>query len=114
MTPPHLAGAVALGRALYLSGQIAFDDEGRVAGDVSQQTQRCLDRLEAVLATHDLDREAIVKTTVWLTRRDDFAAFNTAYAAFFGTHKPARSTVIAGLAIEGAVIEIEAVAERNA
>lgn len=110
MTAPHLSPAVALGGSLFLSGQIAFDDRGAVTGDVAQQTRRCLDGLEAVLHQHGPNRNAIAKTTVWLTDATSFAAFNAAYASFFGDHKPARSTVVAALAITGALVEIEAVA----
>ena len=40
----------------------------------------------------------------------DFQAMNEAYGAFFGDHRPARSTVaVAGLAID-ARIEIECIA----
>jgi 2-iminobutanoate/2-iminopropanoate deaminase len=112
MQPPHLSPAVAAGDMLYLSGQLALDPQGRVHGDVEQQTMRCLERLEAVLRDHGLDRTAIVKTGVWLTDQAAFTAFNAAYARFFGDWCPARSTVISGLALAGALVEIDAVAFR--
>ena len=34
-----------------------------------------------------------MKTTVFLTNMDDFAAMNEAYVAAFGDHRPARSTI---------------------
>lgn len=108
--PPHLSPAVAAGELLFLSGQLAFNAEGQIAGDVAQQTYVCLSRLERVLEEHGLDRSAITKASVWLTDRSGFSAFNEAYSDFFGDHRPARSTVISGLAIEGALVEIDAVA----
>lgn len=111
--PPHLSPAVPAGDWLFLSGQLAFDSDGRINGDVMCQTTICLERLEAVLREHELDRSAIAKVTVWLTDREAFAAFNKAYAIFFGDQRPARSTVISGLAIEGALVEIDAVAVRK-
>lgn len=109
-SPPHLSPAVVGGEMLFLSGQLAFGPEGRIEGDVSVQTTCCLERLETVLREHGLDRSAIVKVSVWLTDRSAFTAFNDAYAAFFGEQRPARSTVISGLAIDGALVEIDAVA----
>lgn len=47
-----------------------------------------------------------------LTRVEDFAAFNRVYAARFAEPYPARATVISGLAIPGALVEIDAVAVR--
>ncbi|WP_430391692.1 RidA family protein [Dyella sp. 20L07] len=114
MTTPHLSPYVDTGALVFLSGQLAFDEEGNIEGDVAQQTTRCLQRLERVLADVGLTPYQIVKCTIWLRHEEDFAAFNGAYAAYFGTHKPARSTVISGLAIPAARVEIEAIASRGA
>jgi enamine deaminase RidA (YjgF/YER057c/UK114 family) len=51
----------------------------------------------------------VIKTTVWLRDRDDFASFNEAYAEFFPENPPARSTAESRLMIDIAV-EIEAIA----
>lgn len=111
--PPHLAPYVDTGSLVFLSGQIAFDDDGAIRGDVTAQTTRCLQRLEQVLRELQLSPTDIVKCTIWLRHQSDFAAFNTAYAAYFGNHKPARSTVISGLALDDALVEIEAIAHRG-
>lgn len=113
-TIPHLSPVIIAGDLLFLSGQLAFDDQGMIEGDITAQTTLCLQRLEAVLKEQGLDRSAIVKVTVWLTDRSAFAAFNDAYARFFGDHRPARSTVISGLAIDSALVEIDAVASATA
>jgi 2-iminobutanoate/2-iminopropanoate deaminase len=51
-----------------------------------------------------------VKNTVWITRQEDFPAYNRAYGARLAAPYPARSTVISQLAVPGALIEIEALA----
>ena len=107
---PHLSPAVVAGDQIFLSGQLAFGPDGMIGGDIAAQTTRCLERLETVLVEHGLDRSAIVKVSVWLTDRSSFAAFNQAYALFFGEQRPARSTVISGLAIDGALVEIDSLA----
>jgi 2-iminobutanoate/2-iminopropanoate deaminase len=112
MASPHLAPFVDTGSLVFLSGQIAFDARGVVSGDVAAQTRRCLERLEGVLHDAGLSLSQVVKCTIWLRHEHDFAAFNEAYANYFGTHKPARSTVISGLALPDALVEIEAIASR--
>jgi 2-iminobutanoate/2-iminopropanoate deaminase len=53
----------------------------------------------------------VVKTTVFLSNMDDFAAMNAVYASFFVNEPPARSTVeVSRLPLAGALVEIEAVA----
>jgi 2-iminobutanoate/2-iminopropanoate deaminase len=113
MTVPHLAPYIDAGPLVFLSGQIAFDERGDVSGDVATQTQRCLERMERVLRNAGLSSSQVVKCTIWLRHEADFAAFNAAYAAYFGAHTPARSTVISGLAIPAALVEIEAIASRG-
>lgn len=49
---------------------------------------------------------------VWLKDPDDFPGFNATYAEFFPNHPPARATVGSQLMVEGALIEIEAVAHK--
>jgi 2-iminobutanoate/2-iminopropanoate deaminase len=95
---------------IFTSGQLAFAN-GTLEGDIAVPTACVIANLEAVLAPHGLGLTDIVKTTVWLKRTQDFVAFNDAYAAVFGEHRPARSTAICDLAFEEALVEIEAVAQ---
>lgn len=112
---PHFSPVRCTGAFAFVSGQLPFGSNQRiVAGDVGVQTQQCLHNIASALRREGLGLEDIVKTTVWLARLDDFASFNAAYAAAFGDHEPpARSTVRADLMVEGALVEIEAVAQRR-
>jgi 2-iminobutanoate/2-iminopropanoate deaminase len=99
-----------VGDMLYLSGQLAFEG-GKIHGEtVAEQTNFILDRIEALLAEAGLTLGDIVKTTVWITRQEDFPAYNQAYGARLTAPYPARSTVVSQLAVPGALIEIEAIA----
>ncbi|MFV3073738.1 RidA family protein [Niveispirillum fermenti] len=111
---PALSPAIAAGDLLFLSGQLAFGDDGAIVApdDVARQTEQVMANIARVLAAHGLALADIVKTTVWLTDTADFAAFNAAYAQALGTHRPARSTVRADLMLPGARVEIEAIARR--
>ena len=80
-----------------------------VDGGVGEQTTQAVANLAALLASEGASLSDIVKTTVFLTSMDDFAAMNEAYVAGFGDHRPARSTIgVAALPVPGGVVEIEA------
>lgn len=106
-----LSKAVRHGDVLYLSGQLGLTAEGKMAGDdVASQTEQAIKNIEAILAEAGASLNNVIKATVWLTRVEDFAAFNKAYGAAFAQKPPARSTVISALALPGAVVEIEVIA----
>ena len=67
--------------------------------------------LEAVLAGAGCTLADVVKTTVFLTDMASFAEMNGAYAARFGDHRPARSTVQVGALPGNGRIEIELIAK---
>lgn len=112
---PALSPAMMAGDLIFLSGQLAFGADGAIVApdDIARQTEQVLANLARVLATQGLGLSDVVKTTVWLTDTADFPAFNAAYAATFGDHRPARSTVRADLMLPGARVEIEVVARRR-
>lgn len=107
---PHLSQSIRSGSFLFLSGQLATDEKGNISGGIETQTARIMEKHFSVLAAHGLKPENVVKAGVWLTEREYFTSFDKAYAEAFGVHRPARSTVISGLAIEGAVVEIDLIA----
>ena len=104
--------AVAAGELVFCAGQVALDPASgaSVTGDVRAQTERVLDNLTAVLAAAGSDLRHVVKTTVYLTDLNDFAAMNEVYAKRFGDHRPARATVGVSALPKGLRVEIECVA----
>ncbi len=106
-----LSPAVRAGDFLFLSGQLGLTASGELIGnDIASQTRQTIARLDAVLALADGRRDQIIKVSVWLTDASDFPAFNQVYAELFPNRPPARSTVVSGLLIPGARVEIDAVA----
>lgn len=106
-----LSAAYSGAGLLYTSGQLAFDNNGQLhTGSVVEQTQLCLENISHLLEGEGLSLRDVIKVTVWLTDVADFADFNTTYSAFFGDHRPARSTVRSDLMLPGAKVEIEAIA----
>ncbi len=108
---PYAQGIVAHG-LLFTAGQIPLDPATMtlVTGDVAAQTHRVFDNLEAILAGAGATLADVVKTTVFLKDMGDFARMNEVYAARFGNHRPARSTVQVAALPAGASLEIELVA----
>ena len=106
--------AVAAGDLVFCAGQVALEPASgaSVTGDVRAQTERVLDNLSAVLLAAGSDLSHVVKTTVYLTDFNDFAAMNEVYAKRFGDHRPARATVGVSALPKGLRVEIECVAIR--
>mgnify|MGYP002376941330 FL=1 len=80
---------------------------------VTEQTELVLLNLETVLKAAGCDRSHIIKTSVFLKNFADFEKMNKAYEAFFGAHKPARTTVEVSRLPKDALVEIECVAEKS-
>ncbi len=104
--------AIACGNELYCSGQIPLDPTTGelVAGDAAAQAERVIENIGAILCAAGYELGNVVKTTVFLTDMDDFAAVNGVYEKFFGTIKPARSTVAVAALPRGARVEIDCIA----
>lgn len=106
--------AVQAGNLIYVSGTMATDAQGKlVPGDVRAQTKRTLENIAQVLkaAGVGLDRAAAVH--VYLTNAADFEAMNEVYRSFWPKDPPVRTTVVAGLVLPDALIEISMVALRK-
>lgn len=103
--------AVHAGNLLFVSGQIPLLADGSIADDdIAGQTRQVFENLKAVLARADAGLAQVAKTTVFLKDLEDFAAMNAIYAAEFGDHRPARSTVQVAKLPRDVRIEIEAIA----
>ena len=107
-----LSPGIVAGGFVFVSGQVGMDPtSGSILDGVRAQTKVALANIERILAEAGLTRGSVVRTTVYLLDVADFAAMNDEYRAFFSEPRPTRTTVgIAGLAIDGLVIEIDAIA----
>jgi len=108
---PYAQGVIAQG-LLFTAGQVPLDPKTMklVEGDIAAQTHRVFDNLEAILKGAGCTLADVVKATVFMMDLGDFARMNEVYAARFGDHRPARSTVQVVKLPAGAQIEIELVA----
>lgn len=109
---PYSQG-VLVGDLVYTSGQIPLVPESGVLaeGGIEEQTKQAIQNLSAVLEGAGSGLEKVIKTTCFLQSMGDFAAFNAVYEKYF-TGRPARSCVEVSALPKGALVEIEAIAER--
>lgn len=109
MTPP-LSPYRVDGEYVFVSGQIGIEADGTVPARFERQVELALDALENVLLGTGTTLAGVLKTTVVLVDREDFGAMNDLYAVRFAARPPARTTLVAGLALPGLLFEIDAIA----
>jgi len=103
--------AVDLGSLVFTSGQIPVDPvTGVIPADVRAQAEQSLKNVKAVLEAAGSGMDKVVKTTVFITDMNSFAAINEVYASFFTEPYPARSCVEAARLPKDVLLEIEAIA----
>lgn len=109
---PYSQGIAATGSLVFVSGQIPLDPAtgSVVSGDIESQTRQSLKNLSAILSEGGAQLENVVKTTVYLSDMNDFAAMNAVYTEFFGKNCPARSAVQVARLPKDVKVEIEAIA----
>lgn len=103
---------VKAGPWVFVSGQVPLgeDDEMVGVGDMGAQVKQALHRVRLVLNEAGADLDDVVSTTVYLKTYDLLAPFDAAYAEVFGSHRPARAAIVAGLYRPDCLVEIAATA----
>jgi len=107
-----LVQAIVDGGFVFVSGMPPVDREGQtVPGDVTAQTHQVMQNLKTILEAAGVSMNEVVRTTVFYTHREDYAALDAAYSQYFPEEFPSRSAVIvAGLVRPEWRIEIDAIA----
>jgi 2-iminobutanoate/2-iminopropanoate deaminase len=101
--------ALRCGDLVFVSGQGSIGPDGTVVpGTIADETARTLANIRALLRAAGTDLDRVVRCTCFLADIGDFDAFDAAYRAAFGGHRPTRTTV--GAALDGIKVEIDAIA----
>ena len=104
--------AVRVGNMLFASGQIPLDPAtGKFPDGIEAQTRQSLTNVKNILEADGGSMDNVVKTTVFLSDMNNFAAMNAVYGTFFNEGSyPARSAVEVARIPRDALVEIEVVA----
>ena len=107
--------AIEAGGMVFATGQVPIDPatDQFVEGGIKEQTRQSLINAQNILREAGTDLHHVVKTTVFLSDMDNFAAMNEVYAEFFQQPYPARSAVAVKTLPKGALVEIECIAVKG-
>jgi enamine deaminase RidA (YjgF/YER057c/UK114 family) len=108
----HVVEVTAPARIVYIAGQLGVDRDGKVVGEFRQQAVQTFENLKTALAAVGADFRHVVKLNNYLVDRAHLPTFREVRDSYLAEKdRPASTTIaISGLAREGALIEIEAVA----
>jgi enamine deaminase RidA (YjgF/YER057c/UK114 family) len=109
-TGPRMSKIVIHAGVVYLSGQTASGGEF-AKGNITEQTQAVLAKIDSLLAEAGSDKTRILSTTIYLKTMDDFADMNLAWEDWISPEQaPARATVQALMASPDLLVEMTVVA----
>ena len=96
------------------SGQLPIDPAtGEFApGGIKEQTRQSLTNAKAILEEAGISMANVMKTTVFLSDMNNFAAMNEVYAEFFSEPFPARSAIAVKTLPKNALVEVECIAAK--
>ncbi len=103
--------AVKANGLVFLSGQVHLDpDTGQLVGDSpAEKAKRCLDNLTIVAEAAGARLQDAVRVAVYVTDMSVFAEMNEAYATYFESDPPARTTIAVAALPMGAEVEMDAI-----
>ena len=109
---PMIADAVRHGDLIFLSGRAPVDPATlQVVGDgFAEQAQIVLRDIDTVLAAAGSDWDHVLRIECFLADPADFAEWNRIWGERFTPPRPARTTVVAGFAVPGILIELQVTA----
>jgi reactive intermediate/imine deaminase len=105
--------AVRVGDTVYVSGTVAWGDDGKLVGegDVYAQARQTLRNIEKALSEAGASVRDVVRTRIYLTDIDRWEEAARAHAEALAEVKPAASMIeVSRLAEPAVLVEIEAVA----
>lgn len=97
-TPPGYSQVVEVrgGRIIFIAGQTALDQEGKLVGkdDFVAQAVQVFRNLDAALRSTGCSPSNLVKLTVFLRDMENLSAYREARNRFFGTVSPPAAPAI--------------------
>ena len=112
----HVVTIEGAQKLVYIAGQVGVDKEGKLVGpgDLTAQIKQVAHNVIAALAAAGAKPSDIVKMNTYIVnyKASDYGAMREARAILFPSGEPPASTLVGvqALAVEGLLVEIEAVA----
>ena len=109
----HVVEVSGAAKTVYISGQIAFDKDGKVvgAGDMKAQAEQVFKNLQAALGAAGAKFSDVVKMNTYITDMGQAPAVREVRARYFGETTPASTLVqVAALARPELMLEVEVIA----
>ncbi len=98
-------------RLLVTTGQAGWTKDGTIPDDVNQQCRIAFENIGRLLSDAEMTTEHLVKLTAYLRDPSVVEPYRLARDAFLNGSRPASTViVVAGFAITGMAIEVEALA----
>ena len=113
--------AILIDHTLYISGQICLDPQTGLLRnkDIQDETHRVMQNLDAILKEADMSFQNVLKTTIFITDMNQFAAVNEVYGKYFECDPPvgqagfpARETVQVSALPKFVNVEISMIAQK--
>ena len=106
--------AIEANGLVITSGQLPIDPAtGEFApGGIKEQTRQSLTNAKAILEEAGISMANVMKTTVFISDMNNFAAMNEVYAEFFSEPFPARSAIAVKTLPKNALVEVECIAAK--
>ena len=99
---------------LFLEGHLPTDPGEPLEGaSIEDQVRRCLERMDATLSTCGRSLADVRKLTVYLADLEDYETVNEVLAETFPERPPATSVVGGVELLEGADVQLDAIATRS-
>ncbi|MFQ6672311.1 MAG: Rid family hydrolase, partial [Candidatus Tectimicrobiota bacterium] len=113
--PPAAQGGTGVGDVLFVSGHVARDAAGQLVGrgDMRAQAEQALDNVGATLEATGFSFSDVIKINGTVPDWYGFNRYNDIFMKYFTEPFESRATIQGNLALEGMLIEIEAVAARG-
>jgi 2-iminobutanoate/2-iminopropanoate deaminase len=105
--------AILAGETLYISGQIALNPSTNelVLDSIKEETKQVMENLKAILNEVNLTFENVVKSSIFISDMNNFAAINQVYGSYFNVETaPARETVEVAQLPKSVNVEISMIA----
>jgi enamine deaminase RidA (YjgF/YER057c/UK114 family) len=110
---PRYTNVVVANGFAFIAGQTAFDAQGNVVGvgvgDFRAQAEQTYRNLKVTLDAVGAGPEHIVKVTNYVLDRANLPLLVEARRAILGDLRPASTAVVAGLAREELLVEVDAI-----